>query len=251
MALIARRALPGRHRMIVLMTAALLVGATTARWAVSGEAATTAGPVTATPVAAAPPPAPGAAPAIPAALVDDSLDLRAGPVDVPLELRVPTIGLRTTVAGVGITSEDVMDAPVGPADDPVWQQAFWYRGSAVPGSPSTALIAGHVSGPGGRTGAFARIDDLRPGDPIVVHDTRSGLDVRFAVTESTTYSLDEAADPAALASIYGAGPVAGTGPQPSTDGLSHLTLITCAGTFRNGTHDHRLVVSATRVTLGS
>jgi hypothetical protein len=39
----------------------------------------------------------------------------------------------------------------------------------------------------------------------------------------------------------------GTGPQPSADGLSHLTLITCAGTFRNGTHDHRLVVYATRI----
>ena len=82
---------------------------------------------------------------------------------------------RASVAGVGITSEDVMDAPMGPADDPVWQQAFWYRGSAVPGSASTALIAGHVSGPRGRPGAFARVDDLRPGDSVVVHDARNGL----------------------------------------------------------------------------
>ena len=51
-----------------------------------------------------------------------------------------------------------------------------------------------------------------------------------------------------LTRIYGAGPVAGTRPQPSADGLAHLTLITCAGTFRNGTHDHRLVVFATRTT---
>jgi hypothetical protein len=35
-------------------------------------------------------------------------------------------------------------------------------------------------------------------------------------------------------------------PQPSADGLSHLTLITGTGTSRNGTHDHRLVVYATR-----
>jgi sortase (surface protein transpeptidase) len=47
--------------------------------------------------------------------------------------------------------------------------------------------------------------------------------------------------------MYGAGPVAGTWPQPSVDGLAHLTLVTCAGTFTNGTHDHRLVVLATRI----
>jgi hypothetical protein len=71
--------------------------------------------------------------------------------------------------------------------------------------------------------------------------------VRFSVTESKTYSLDEAAEPAVLSQIYGAGPVAGTWPQPSADGLSHLTLITCTGTFKNGTHDHRLAVYATRI----
>lgn len=233
----------------MLLAAALLVGATTARWAVTRSSEAATGPVASMRPATAPTPpsTPGTAIAVPAALVDEGLDLRAGPVPVPLELHVPSIGLRTSVAGVGITSEDVMDAPMGPADDPIWQQAFWYRGSAVPGSPSTALIAGHVSGPGGRPGAFARIDDLRPGDPIVVHDSRNGLTVRFSVTESTTYSIDEAGEPTALAKIYGAGPVAGTAPQPSPDGLSRMTLITCAGTFRNGTHDHRLVVYATRV----
>lgn len=232
----------------MLLAAALLAGATTARWAVTRGSEAAAGPVASKPAVTALtlPPTPGTALAIPAPLVDEGLDLRAGPVHVPLELHVPTIGLRTSVLGVGITPEDVMDAPMGPADDPVWHQAFWYRGSAVPGYPSTALIAGHVSGPGGRPGAFARIDDLRPGDPIVVHDSRDGLAVRFSVIESTRYSIEEAGEATALERIYGAGPVAGTGPQPSPDGLSRLTLITCAGTFRNGTHDHRLVVYATR-----
>lgn len=184
--------------------------------------------------------------AVPAALVDDGLDLRAGPVPVALELQLPSLGVRASVVGVGITANEVMDAPMGPAKDPVWQQAFWYRGSAVPGELSNALIAGHISGPGGRPAVFAQIDRLGRGDPIVVRDTRNGLDVRFSVSNSETYSLDQAADPAVLSRIYGAGPVAGTRPQPSADGLSHLTLITCAGTFRNGTHDRRLVVYATR-----
>ena len=49
---------------------------------------------------------------------------------------------------------------MGPAEDPVWQQAFWYRGSAVPGTRSTALLAGHVNDPRGRPGVFAHIDEF-------------------------------------------------------------------------------------------
>ena len=193
------------------------------------------------------PPVGDGAPAVPAPLNVDGLDLMAGPVAIPLELRLPTLELSASVLGVGLTPGNVMDAPMGGAEDPVWQQAFWYRGSAVPGAASTALFAGHVSDPLGRPGVFASIERLQVGDPIVVHDARSGLDVRFAVTGSSSYSLREATDPTVLAKIYGDGPVAGTDPQASADGLSHLSLITCAGTFRKGTHDHRLVVSATRV----
>ncbi|MCU1458735.1 MAG: peptidase sortase [Actinomycetia bacterium] len=184
---------------------------------------------------------------VPAPLTYFGLGLRAAPVPVPLELEIPRIGVKTSVLGVGMTAKDAMDAPEGRAADPVWQQAFWYRGSAIPGAKSTALIAGHIDDPLGRDGVFGHIDQLQPGDQIIVHDTRSGLDVRFAVTEAKTYSLAEAADPAVLTRMYGTGPVAGAWPEPSADGLAHLTLVTCAGTFRNGTHDHRLAVYATRV----
>jgi hypothetical protein len=198
------------------------------------------------PARATAPPQLEAALAVPAALTDGGLGLRAGPVAVPLELRMPSLSVNVPVVGVGITPGNVMDAPMGPPQDPAWQEAFWYRGSAIPGALSTALIAGHIDDPLGRPAVFAHIASLREGDPIIVHDTRSGLDVRFSVTDSKTYSLEQTSDPAVLTQIYGAGPVAGTWPQPSADGLSHLTLITCAGTFRNGTHDHRLVVYATR-----
>lgn len=199
-------------------------------------------------------PAPAASPlavpalAVPAPLTEAGLDLRAKPVAVPLELRMPSIETTAAVLGVGATEAGAMDAPMGRAGDPVWQQAFWYRGSAVPGAPSTALIAGHVSAPGGRTGVFSRLDQLRAGDPIVVRDTRSGLEVGFSVTETRTYTLAQASERSVLARIYGEGPVAATEPQASADGLSHLSLITCAGRFRDGTHDHRLVVYATRTT---
>jgi hypothetical protein len=183
----------------------------------------------------------------PAPVLDASIGLRAPPVSVPLELNLPTIGAHAAMLGVGMLANDVMDAPMGKADNPVWQQAFWYRGSAIPGALSTAVIAGHISDPLGRPGVFGFLSALRPGDPIVVHDTRTGLDVTFSVTDSTSYPLNQTTDVDVLTQIYGAGPVAGTWPQPSADALAHLTLVTCDGTFVNGTHDHRLVVRATRV----
>ncbi len=184
---------------------------------------------------------------IPAPLTDPRMDIHSGPVAVPIELLFPTLHQRAPVLGVGMTAKNVMDAPMGPAESPVWQQAFWYRGSATPGSRSSAVIAGHISDPLGRPGIFANLGLLRPGDPVVVHDIRSGLDVVFAVTDATSYPIEQTTDPAVLTAIYGAGPVAGTWAQPSPDGQSHLTLVTCDGTFRNGTHDHRLVVHANRI----
>lgn len=192
-------------------------------------------------------PAAPSGPPEPAALVADGTALTDGPVPVPLELSVPTLGLRSPVLGVGMTDEAAMDAPTGPPGDPVWQQTFWYRGSAVPGAASTALLAGHVGSAGGRPGVFAHLEELRVGDPVEVLDTRTGLVVRFVVDEVVSYSLAEAARPDVLARIYGTGPIAGVPPQPSADGAAHLTLITCAGTYRGDTHDRRLVVYATRV----
>jgi sortase (surface protein transpeptidase) len=187
---------------------------------------------------------------VPAALFDKDLGLRAGPVPVPLQLLIPSINVTSQVLGVGVTAGDVMDAPEGPADDPVWQEAFWYRGSAIPGVISTAVIAGHVNGPRGTRGVFGDIARLKKGDVIIVRDTRRRLDVRFAVTSSTSFTLDETTEPAVLKRIYGVGPVAGTTPQRARDGRAHLTLVTCAGTFDTnlGTHDHRLAVFATRIT---
>ncbi len=188
-------------------------------------------------------------PPVPAPLFDPDLSVRAGPVPVPLQLQIPSIGVDAQTSGVGVTTGDVMDAPEGPINDPVWETAFWYRGSAVPGVVSTALIAGHVDGPRGTPGVFEHLDRLHPGDLIVVHDTRSALNVRFRVVGSVSFTLTQTTQRDVLAEIYGVGPVAGTTPQRSKDGLAHLTLISCAGTFQAGlgTHDHRLVVFANRI----
>ena len=193
---------------------------------------------------AQPLPEPTAPPAL-ESLFNPALDLSVGPVAVPLELRIPSLQLVAPILGVGITAQNVMDAPKGPAADPVWQTAFWYRGSGIPGEVGTATLAGHVDDLVGRPALFARLGDLRAGDLIVVHDARNGQDVRFIVEKTETYSTRQAADPTILAQIYGDGPVTGQGPQPAPDNLAHLTLITCAGGYVDGAYDHRLVVYAT------
>lgn len=184
--------------------------------------------------------------AVPRPLTPVGLDLRAPSVTVPLELLIPALDLRAPIAGVGITAKGTMDAPTGPRRDRVWQTAFWYRGGGIPGDIGTATIAGHSSGSRGRASIFARLSELWPGDVIIVRDTRRALTVRFIVTAAKSYSLEQAAQPEVLRRIYGAGPVSGRGPQPSDDGLSYLTLITCAGTFVGDTHDERLIVTAIR-----
>jgi hypothetical protein len=179
-------------------------------------------------------------------LAATELDLMAGPIGVPLELQIPSLKVNAPVFGVGLTSEYLMDSPKGPINDPIWHTAFWYRGGGIPGDPGTATIAGHVNDPLGRPEIFANLEDLHPGDLIIVHVKDSSIEVRFLVDQVKVYSTKESSDPAVLAKIFGIGPVTGTGPQPAPDGLSHLTLITCAGYLVEGEFDHHTVVFATR-----
>jgi hypothetical protein len=179
-------------------------------------------------------------------LFDPRLDLRAGPVDVALDLQIPLLKVDVPVLGVGLNAENQMDAPKGPIDDPVWQTAFWYRNSGKPGEPGTATIAGHVDDPLGRPEIFAHLQDLHAGDLIIIHVRNTSVDIPFMVDQVEVYSTQESSDPAVLTRIFGAGPAAGAEPQPALDGLSHLTLITCSGNIVNGEFDHHRVVYATR-----
>jgi hypothetical protein len=74
--------------------------------------------------------------------------------------------------------------------------------------------------------------------------TETGRRLTFQVTETQKYSMDQANNPEVLERVYETGPVLGTPPQPSSDGLAHLTLITCAGNWVGNGFDHRFVVFA-------
>jgi hypothetical protein len=177
---------------------------------------------------------------------DAKLDLQAAPVAEPIMLQIPVLKVNAPILGVGLTSAHAMDAPKGPYGDPVWHTAFWYRGSGIPGDSGTATIAAHVDDLVGRPEIFAFLKRLKPGDVIIIHPLDSSPDIHFIVDQVMNYSIKEATTPVVLSQIYGSGPVLGIGPQPSSDGLSHLTLITCAGIFTNGAFDHHTVVYATR-----
>jgi hypothetical protein len=176
---------------------------------------------------------------------DPDIDLWAGPVDLPLELRIPSLKVNAPLVAVGLTSENVMDAPKGPIGDPLWHTAFWYRGGGIPGEPGTATIAGHVSNMEGKPEIFARLEYLHPGDVIIIHVKDTLVDIRYIVDQVKVYTFQESSDLSVLTQIYGAGPIAGTGPQLALDGHSHLTLITCAGNFFHGHFDRHMVVYAT------
>ena len=185
----------------------------------------------------------------PPGLGSRSANLSAAPFAVPVVLEIPRIHVLSQVLSVGMTSAHVMAAPEGGATSPYWGDTFWYRGGSVPGAVGTATIAGHIDDRYGRYAVFGLLSTLRRGDLIVMHFTRRHLSERFVVTGLHDYTLAQTTTRPVLNLIYGTGPPAGRPPARSADGLAHLSLITCAGTwdYSLATHNERLVVSAVRV----
>jgi sortase (surface protein transpeptidase) len=177
------------------------------------------------------------------------LSLVAPAVGVPLALVIPSIGVQSALLAVGMTKGAVMAAPEGGAGSRDWSDTFWYRGSAVPGAIGTATIAGHIDDRFGDYAVFGRLSELVRGDRIFVRNTKSGFSEQFVVTSSHAYTIAQAATVPVLDLIYGTGPPHGLPAQPSSDGLAHLSLVTCAGQWLPAldTHSERLVVSAVRV----
>jgi hypothetical protein len=182
-------------------------------------------------------------PSILGADYDHTLDLHAGPVALPLRILIPILDVDAPILGVGLTKDNDMDAPKGLYGDPNWSSAFWYRGSAIPGEPGTATMAGHVNGLLGQPETFARIRKLKPGDLIIIQAINTDTAIYYVVDEVKKYSLVELKEPEIADRIFGA--MVGSDEQKHANGLSHLTLITCIGNYLDGEFDHRIVVFST------
>jgi sortase (surface protein transpeptidase) len=127
-----------------------------------------------------------------------------------MRVRVPAIGVDASVVSLGLNSDSTLQVPTNATD------AGWWNGGTAPGRRGAAVIVGHVNW-GGDDGVFSRLDEILPGQSVLVTH-RSGVTDRYRVTTTAVYP--KVSFPTEL--IYG----------PLHPGLR---LITCTGRFDPGT----------------
>jgi sortase A len=140
---------------------------------------------------------------------------------VPVRLAIASIKIDSVIAPAGLTPEGAMDIKKDP------DQVAWYNLGPRPGNVGSAVIAGHYGWDNGHGSVFNDLHTLKAGDEVSVSDEK-GTTVSFIVKGSRLY------DPNADASeIF-----------KSSDGKSHLNLITCEGVWssQKQTYSERLVV---------
>ena len=142
---------------------------------------------------------------------------------VPLHLKIPAINVDAVVEGVGLTQNGTMDTPKNPKD------VAWFNLGTPPGENGSAVIDGHYGWKDGKPSVFDDLYKLRKGDKIYIQED-NGVTVTFVVQGDRRYNPQ--ADASAVFN--------------SSDGKSHLNLITCEGTWdkASGSYSLRLVVFA-------
>ncbi|MFI1190319.1 class F sortase [Streptomyces californicus] len=128
---------------------------------------------------------------------------------VPVEVSIPSIGVRSTLMTLGLNADGTVEVP--PADKGM--TVGWYRGGSVPGAPGPAVLIGHNDTRFGRA-VFHDLKTVREGAEVLVRN-EAGRTLRYTVTGKEAVS--KKAFP--TQKVYG----------PSKD--STLRLITCDGEF--------------------
>ncbi|MDB5187545.1 MAG: hypothetical protein JWO50_65 [Candidatus Kaiserbacteria bacterium] len=141
---------------------------------------------------------------------------------LPQRLRIPSLGIDTTIESVGINKNGNMKVPS------TYQTVAWYNKGTVPGQIGAAVIIGHLDNGLGLDAVFAHLKDLKPNDRIVVQDA-DNIEHSFVVTKLETYAYDAAP----LNQIF-----------LGENGQRELNLITCSGSWIPNEHNYsdRLVV---------
>jgi LPXTG-site transpeptidase (sortase) family protein len=146
------------------------------------------------------------------------------PLGMPVRLKIPRIGVDSTVESVGVTSKGAMDTPKVP------ENVAWYKLGAYPGDIGNAVITGHYGAwKNGAKSVFDNLHELNSGDRIAIEDENGNI-INFVVKEIKNF--DPNADSSEVFS--------------SNDGKAHLNLITCEGTWNKdvGSYSQRRVVFA-------
>ena len=142
-------------------------------------------------------------------------------IGFPIHLKIPTINVEAAITYVGVKPDGTMDVKSDP------DSVYWYEFGPRPGEKGNAVIAGHYGWIGDKGSVFNNLNKLNKGDKILIID-ENGIVITFIVSGSRDYTPE--ADASAV--------------FKSSDGKSHLNLITCEGVWDNvkKTRSSRLVV---------
>lgn len=166
------------------------------------------------PVVVAAPPAPAVQPAAPVGATDTTATTEPA---APVRVRLPALDVEAPVAPVGVDDRGRMEVPLDVA------MVGWYRFGPGPGATAgSAVLSGHVDDREQGYGAFHRLGDLAPGDPVAV-DLADGGVVTYRVEAVT--QVPKADLP--VAEVF------------SREGAPRLTLVTCGGPFDDDADAYR------------
>jgi sortase (surface protein transpeptidase) len=140
------------------------------------------------------------------------------PKSIPLNLKIPAIGLDANIITVGLNADGTMEVP----DPNLSNSVGWYSYSPTPGEVGPSVIVGHVVDYVGPS-VFWRLQELHPGDEIAIsrQDSRSAL---FKVDDIRQYSQEDFP----TSDVYGNINYAG------------LRLVTCGGHYNPATGHYTL-----------
>ncbi|KOV80319.1 class F sortase [Nocardia sp. NRRL S-836] len=152
---------------------------------------------------------------------------RAMPPSEPTEVRIPKIGVRSSLVPLGLNPDETVEVP--PVEQPM--QAGWYELARTPGEAGPAVLLGHVDG-NRQPGVFFRLRELAAGDEVEV-SRKDGTTARFRVRGTEQIAKHSFPTEA----VYGDT----TGPE--------LRLITCGGSFDQAARSYRdnIIVYATLI----
>ena len=144
------------------------------------------------------------------------------PASTPVRVLIPALEVNTRLIELGLRPDGTMEVPTSP------DLAGWYDGAPTPGELGPAVITAHVRW-NGRTGVFADLRKLDPGDQIGVRRADGTLAL-FEVLHVEEYAKDRFPTDDVYGDIQHAG----------------LRLITCAGDVdpETGEYADNLVVYA-------